>query len=54
MSQIHRIEEYAKKLREYCQDPIQSEEVLQTVRDIGSELISNISEENIGKWQQKL
>lgn len=48
MSQIQRIEKYAKKLREYCQDPIQGEEVLQTVKDIGSELIANISEENIG------
>lgn len=48
MSQIQRVEQYSKKLREYCEDPIQSEEVLQTVKDIGSELILNISEGNIG------
>jgi hypothetical protein len=49
MSQIKRVEEYAKKLWIYLEDPIDGEGLLQVVNDIGNELMSNISEDNIGE-----
>lgn len=50
MSQIKRVEEYAKKLRLYLEDPVDGEELLQVVKDIGNELMSNISEDNVGEF----
>lgn len=50
MSQIKRVEEYTKKLRSYLEDPVDGEGLLQVVNDIGNELMSNISEDNIGEF----
>ncbi|KAI8354648.1 hypothetical protein BD560DRAFT_455990 [Blakeslea trispora] len=47
MSKLKRIETFARKLREACQPPVQSDEILQLAHDISLELLSNMTEDDL-------
>ncbi|KAI8352478.1 hypothetical protein EDC96DRAFT_546617 [Choanephora cucurbitarum] len=47
MSQLKRVETYAKKLHEACKPPVQSDEILQLIHDISLELLSYMTEDNL-------
>lgn len=53
--QLATIEDLAQRLDETCTDPLVNEQIiLQIIKDLGTELMSNLAEKNVGKCRQSV